>query len=106
MERPQEFPKNLPGVGVIALHNLTVRDHYSKKMNEDECEDTGAEGVLEIPVIDTFGVLLGSIRLKCSHKVELRAGCQRSVQRYTTPRTDHLYIVSCDFEFWTVLCGR
>ena len=38
MERPQELPKNLPGVEVIALQNLAVRDHHSKKLNEDECE--------------------------------------------------------------------
>ena len=59
MERPQELPKNLPGVEVIALQNLAVRDHHSKTLNEDECEDTRAEGFLEIPVVDRFGELLG-----------------------------------------------
>lgn len=61
MERPQELPKNLPGVEVIALQNLAVKNHHSKTLNEDECEDTRsrAEGFLEIPVVDRFGELLG-----------------------------------------------
>jgi len=102
MERPQE--PCLVTVEVIALHNLVVRDHHSEKLNEDECGGTRAEGVPEIPVVDRFGVLLlGSIRLKCSYRVKLRAGW-RSVQRCMTS-TDDLYIVSCDFEFWTVRVG-
>ena len=58
MERPQE-----PAWCGVALQNLAVRDHDSKKLNEDEYGDTRAEGFLEIPVVDRFGVLLGPIRL-------------------------------------------
>lgn len=63
MEGPQEAAWG-GGGGHCVMGHITLPSEITtpKKLNEDEFGDTRAEGVLEIPVVDGFGVLLGPIQ--------------------------------------------